>query len=105
MFIDFLEKTKSHRVPMIAGIWPFTSYKNAEFMANEVPGVVVPESLLKRMSKATTKEEGRKLGIEIAREMIETLRPYVAGFAISAPFGNVKIALATLGKISENEVD
>ncbi len=89
---------------MIAGIWPFTSYKNAEFMANEVPGVVVPDSLLKRMSKATTKEEGKKLGIEIAREMIETLRPYVAGFAISAPFGNVKIALASLGKISENDV-
>jgi homocysteine S-methyltransferase len=104
MFIDFLEKTKSHRIPMIAGIWPFTSYKNAEFMANEVPGVVVPDSLLKRMSKATTKEEGKKLGIEIAREMIETLRPYVAGFAISAPFGNVKIALASLGKISENDV-
>jgi homocysteine S-methyltransferase len=104
MFMDFLEATKSHRIPMVAGIWPFTSYKNAEFMANEVPGVVVPDVLLKRMSAAKTREEGRKLGIEIAREMIESLQPHVAGFAVSAPFGNVKIALAALGRIGIDEV-
>lgn len=104
MFIDFKEAVSACRLPFIAGIWPFTSFKNAEFMANEVPGVIVPESLLKRMSKAKTREDGRKIGVEIAREMIETLRPHVAGFAVSAPFGNIHIALAALGKIDISEL-
>jgi homocysteine S-methyltransferase len=99
MFIRFKASVGGCHLPFVAGIWPFTSYKNAEFMANEVPGVVVPQALLERMAKATTKEQGRRIGIEIAREMIETLKPHVAGFAVSAPFGNVRIALAALGKI------
>ena len=67
-------------------------------MANEVPGVVVPEKLLERMSAAKTKEQGIALGIEIASEMVQKLENIVQGFAISAPFGNVKTALAVLGK-------
>ncbi|MFZ9033051.1 MAG: bifunctional homocysteine S-methyltransferase/methylenetetrahydrofolate reductase [Anaerohalosphaeraceae bacterium] len=104
MFIHFKEAVEECNLPFVAGIWPFTSFKNAEFMANEVPGVVVPETLLDRMSKATTREEGRRIGIEIAREMIEALVPHVAGLAVSAPFGNVKIALAALGKINIDEI-
>jgi len=94
----FLEATQECRIPIIAGIWPFTSFKNAEFMANEVPGVVVPQRLLDRMSEAKTKEQGRALGIQIARELMEEIRRHVAGFAVSAPFGNVTTALAVLGK-------
>lgn len=94
----FLEATQDCRIPIIAGIWPFTSYKNAEFMANEVPGVVVPERLLDRMSQAKTKEQGRVLGVQIAQELVEQIRDHVAGFAVSAPFGNVTTALAVLGK-------
>ncbi len=96
--LRFLDATQEYRIPIIAGIWPFTSFKNAEFMANEVPGVVVPARLLDRMSQATTKEQGRILGIEIAQELVEQIRPHVAGFAVSAPFGNVTTALAVLGK-------
>jgi len=70
---------------VIAGIWPFTSFKNAEFMANEVPGVVVPPRLLERMSEAKTKEQGRTLGVTIAQELVAAVRPHVAGFAVSAP--------------------
>jgi methionine synthase / methylenetetrahydrofolate reductase(NADPH) len=95
----FLDSIESSRIPVIAGIWPFTSFKNAEFMANEVPGVVVPGSLLDRMSAARTKEQGRVLGIEIARELVGKLRGRVAGFAVSAPFGNVETALAVLGRM------
>ncbi len=98
MLVRFLERIESFRIPIIAGIWPFTSYKNAEFMANEVPGVVVPETLLERMSAAKTKEQGTKLGIEIASEMIQKLDSIVQGFAISAPFGNVQNALNVLGR-------
>jgi homocysteine S-methyltransferase len=100
MLFDFLDSVKEFRIPVIAGIWPFTSYKNAEFMANEVPGVVVPKKWLEKMKKTTTKEQGRSAGIEIAKEMIETIKERVEGFAVSAPFGNVKMALATLGKAS-----
>ena len=104
MFLRFQEAVSEFSLPLVAGIWPFTSYKNAEFMANEVPGVVVPDALLRRMSKAKTREDGRKVGIEIAREMIEALTPHVAGFAISAPFGNVKIALAAFGKLNIDDI-
>jgi homocysteine S-methyltransferase len=82
----------------VAGIWPLTSYKNAEFMANEVPGVVVPKSVLERMSQAKTREQGRALGIEIAQELVAKVRSSVAGLAVSAPFGNVQTALTVLGR-------
>ena len=62
------------------------------------PGVVVPPGLLERMSKAATRSDGIKLGVEIAQEMIEQIKDYVAGFAVSAPFGNIDAALAVLGK-------
>ena len=103
MFINFKNEVES-AIPLVAGIWPFTSFKNAEFMANEVPGVVVPKELLAKMSAAKTLEQGRRIGVEIAREMIEQLSENVAGLAVSAPFGNVKIALAALGKIGIEEI-
>lgn len=100
----FLDAIDQFRIPIVAGIWPFTSYKNAEFMANEVPGVVVPPRLLERMSAAKTKEAGRALGVEIARELVDAIRTRVAGFAVSAPFGNVNLALAVLGRAEIREV-
>lgn len=94
----FLDAIEGLRIPIVAGIWPFTSFKNAEFMANEVPGVVVPRTLLDRMSRATSKEQGLALGVEIARELVAKVGGSVAGFAVSAPFGNVRTALAVLGR-------
>lgn len=94
----FLDAIEDFRVPIVAGIWPFTSLKNAEFMANEVPGVTVPARLLERMSAATTKAQGIALGVDLARELVAAIGERVAGFAVSAPFGNVDIALAVLGK-------
>ena len=98
MLLDFLKEVQDIKIPVIAGIWPFTSLKNAEFMANEVPGVVVPDKLIERMSTAKTKEQARTTGIEIAGEIVEKIQSYVAGFAVSAPFGNVETALAVLDK-------
>jgi homocysteine S-methyltransferase len=100
----FLEKIEKFKIPIIAGIWPFTSLKNAEFMANEVPGVVVPHQLLERMSAAKTQQQSKTIGIEIARELIAQIGSRVAGFAVSAPFGNVKLALAVLGKIEIDQI-
>jgi len=103
MFYAFQASVEERGLPLIAGIWPFTSYKNAEFMANEVPGVIVPQRLLDRMARAKTRQDGRKIGVEIAHEMIAELSAHVAGFAVSAPLGQVDMALASLGRISLKE--
>jgi len=86
------------QIPVIAGVWPLASYKNAEFMNNEVPGVVVPPEILDRMARCRTREESHRTGIEIARETIGRILPRVSGLQVSAPFGNVETALAVLGK-------
>ena len=92
-FIDAIPELRDGTVPLIAGIWPLASYRNAEFMRNEVPGVVVPDSVMERMAAPATKEEQRQVGIAIAREAI---RGKVAGAQISAPFGNVNTAIAVM---------
>ena len=81
------------RIPVIAGIWPLVSYRNAEFLANEVPGVVVPKSVLKRMERITDKDAAREEGLAIARETLLEVRDTVQGVQVSAPFGRVQYAL------------
>jgi homocysteine S-methyltransferase len=96
--LRFLERVEGyHRtIPVIAGVWPLISFKNAEFMNNEVPGVVVPKAILDRMARCKTREDGRKAGIDIAREIISKIRDRVSGFQVSAPLGSVETALAVL---------
>ena len=95
-FIDAIPELRDGTVPLIAGIWPLASYRNAEFMRNEVPGVVVPDSVMERMAAPATREEQRQVGIAIAREAIASIRGKVAGAQISAPFGNVNTAIAVM---------
>ena len=92
---SFLAKMDGARIPIIAGVWPLVSLRNAEFLANEVPGVTVPPHIIERMRKANdkSKEHGVKEGIAIAREMLERVRPSVQGVQVSAPFGKVELAL------------
>ena len=94
-FLDSAEK-KGASIPVVAGVWPLVSYRNAQFLKNEVPGVEVPDALLERMSHAKTKEDGRALGIEIAQEIRDAIADRVAGFQVSAPFGIVDLALQVL---------
>ncbi|HEY8164261.1 MAG TPA: bifunctional homocysteine S-methyltransferase/methylenetetrahydrofolate reductase, partial [Gemmatimonadaceae bacterium] len=91
----FLAKLDSTRIPIIAGIWPLVSVRNAEFLANEVPGVTVPDHVISRMRRANekSKEAGVREGIAIAREMLDRVRPSVQGVQVSAPFGKVELAL------------
>jgi methionine synthase I (cobalamin-dependent)/5,10-methylenetetrahydrofolate reductase len=91
----FLGAVSHVRIPVIAGIWPLLSLRNAEFLANEVPGVSVPEGVIARMRRAseTSKEHATAEGIAIAREMLERVRPHVQGVQVSAPFGKVELAL------------
>jgi homocysteine S-methyltransferase len=78
----FLTDTADHKIPMIAGIWPLTSLRQAEFMQNELR-VQVPQSVLERMRAARSAEAGKREGLEIAKEMIRGLRHRIAGVQIS----------------------
>ena len=96
--LSFLDEIGELPIPVIAGICPLASYRNAEFMQNEVPGVVVPASTMERMAAVakSSKEEQLSVGVEIAREMIAHVRHRVHGIQVSAPFGRVDIVLAVL---------
>ncbi len=89
----FLKRIEHCRIPIVAGIWPLVSYRNAEFLANEVPGVIVPKSVLKRMQRITDKDAAREEGLAIARETLLEVRELVQGVQVSAPFGRVQYAL------------
>ncbi|NIP83508.1 MAG: bifunctional homocysteine S-methyltransferase/methylenetetrahydrofolate reductase, partial [Gemmatimonadetes bacterium] len=93
-FIAELER-REIRIPIVAGIWPLVSVRNAEFLANEVPGITVPEPVLERMRRAQEegKERAVREGIAIAREMFDAVRDEVQGLQVSAPFGRVDLAL------------
>ena len=92
----FIRVIAGWKIPVIAGIWPLASLRNALFMKNEVPGVVVPDSIVRRIEKAQTREEQLACGIQIAREALAELRGMVAGVQVSAPLGNVNAALEVL---------
>jgi homocysteine S-methyltransferase len=91
----FLRQIEHVRIPIIAGIWPLVSVRNAEFLANEVPGVVVPDTVTARMRRASeqSKEHAVAEGIAIAREMLGCVKAAVQGVQVSAPFGKVEMAL------------
>ncbi len=91
----FLDMIPHVRIPIVAGIWPLISYRNAEFMHNEVPGVNVTPEILDRMRTASeiSKETARDEGIVIARESLNEVKDVIQGVQVSAPFGNVKYAL------------
>lgn len=92
----FLKLIDHIHIPIIAGIWPLVSVRNAEFMNNEVPGAHVPDKIMKKLRSTSSREEARKTGIGIARDTIEELMPYTAGVQVSMPFGNVDYSLELL---------
>lgn len=96
---NFLKRIDHVRIPVIAGIWPLASLKNAEFMNNEVPGMSIPEHLMKRMRSCDTAEKQREEGIKIAREALCAIKGMVQGVQISAPFGRVATVLEVINGI------
>ena len=97
----FLRDVESSRIPIIAGIWPLVSLRNAEFLANEVPGVVVPDDVLDRMRRANQRsaEHAVAEGVAIGQEMLALVRHDVQGVQVSAPFGKVPLALEVLQSV------
>jgi methionine synthase / methylenetetrahydrofolate reductase(NADPH) len=93
-----LDEVERYSIPIIAGIWPLVSYRNASFMRNEVPGVVVPDAVMERMASVESREGQLAMGIEIARESVARIRDRVGGIQVSAPFGNIDAACAVIGE-------
>lgn len=88
----FLKRIEGTKIPVICGIWPLTSYRNAEFMVNELR-VPVPAHYMERMRRADSGDAARDAGVAIAREMVAHVRPMVQGIQLSAPFGRYQMAL------------
>lgn len=99
---EFVARTAHYQVPIIAGIWPLTSYRNAEFMVHELRAPV-PESFLERMRRAESAEAARAEGVAIAREMVKGVRTLVAGVQLSAPFGRYEMALEVAEAIGSRD--
>jgi homocysteine S-methyltransferase len=87
----FLKRIEGHRIPVIAGIWPLTSLRNAEFMKNDLR-VSMPEEIMLRMAQTDTPDAARREGIKIAQEMVAAVRPLVQGVQVAAPFGRYTAA-------------
>ncbi len=100
---SFLERISEYRIPVIAGIWPLTSLRNAEFMKNDLR-VSMPEEIMLRMAQADTPEAASREGIAIAQEMLEAVRPYVQGIQVSAPFGRYNAAAEVISSVLPQKV-
>jgi homocysteine S-methyltransferase len=90
---EFLRRVEGFRIPVIAGIWPLTSLRNAEFMKNDLR-LAVPDEVMTRMAQASSPEAARAEGVRIAQEMLAEARPMVQGVQVSAPFGKDKYVAA-----------
>jgi len=94
----FLERIKDFRIPVIAGIWPLTSLRNAEFMKNDLR-VSMPEEIMLRMAQTASPDAARREGILIAQEMLQAVIPFVQGVQVSAPFGRYTLAAEVIASV------
>jgi methionine synthase / methylenetetrahydrofolate reductase(NADPH) len=99
---NFLRRIEHCRIPVVAGIWPLVSVRNAEFMKNELR-VSVPDSILERMARTRTPEAARAEGVAVAREMLVAARQMVQGAQISAPMGRYSSAVDVLEALGKSE--
>jgi len=95
---EFLRRIEQFRIPVIAGIWPLTSLRNAEFMKNDLR-VSMPESIMARMAAVSSPDEAKAEGVKIAQEMLAEAKPMVQGVQVSAPFGKYVAAAQVLGLV------
>jgi len=99
---NFLKRIEHCRTPVVAGIWPLISVRNAEFMKNELR-VSVPDAILERMARAQTPETARAEGVAIAREMLIAAKQMAQGAQISAPQGRYNLAVDVLEALGGNQ--
>ncbi|MDI1446194.1 bifunctional homocysteine S-methyltransferase/methylenetetrahydrofolate reductase [Polyangium sp. 6x1] len=95
----FLKDAEPLELPVLVGILPLASHKNAEFLHNEVPGMQIPKDVRDRMQRAGSGPAARKEGVAIAREMLAAVRNRVAGAYIMPPLGRYELALEVMDGI------
>ena len=93
---SFLADVAPLGLPIMVGILPLASHRNAEFLHNEVPGMSIPAEYRERMAKAGAGPTAREEGIKIAREALSAVSDRVAGVYVMPPFNRVESALAVL---------
>ena len=95
----FLDLLGESRIPILAGIWPLASLRNAEFLNTEVPGCHVAEGVLERLAQAPDAASQRQVGLDIAVEMTEAVRDRVEGIQVSVPFGRIEVVEQLLAAV------
>jgi len=101
LFFQFIEKANIPEVPVLVGILPLASYRNAEFFHNEVPGMHVPAFIRERLKPITDRDEAARVGVEIAAEALIRTAPKADGAYIIPPFGRVELALEVIKRFKE----
>jgi homocysteine S-methyltransferase len=89
----FLDDCAPLGLPVLVGLLPLASHRNAEFLHNEVPGMQVPDAVRERMRRAGTGAAARKEGVAIAREMLAAVRGRIAGAYVMPPLDRYELAL------------
>ena len=92
LFLKFMEKIKGVKIPILAGLLPLVSYKNAEFLHNEVPGMQIPENIRERMKKTAGTKSGSDEGIAIATELFSQIKSVIGGIYIIPQLNKLEIA-------------
>jgi 5,10-methylenetetrahydrofolate reductase len=95
-FQRFHERVADFGLPLLVGIWPLVSLRNAEFLNNEVPGAHVPAPIVERLRGAKTKEDAVEIGIDVSQQMVRALRPFVQGLQLAVPLGRIDMVLRIL---------
>jgi homocysteine S-methyltransferase len=102
LFFAALEATRASAIPLLAGVMPLVSERNAEYLHNEVPGISIPDAIRSRM-KGLEKEAGVREGLAIAREFIAATFAAAGGYYLIAPFGKYELALELIDYIHQLE--
>lgn len=97
--IEFLKNLKRDNVKILGGILPIVSYRNAQFLNNELPGVHIPDEYIKRFNMDMSKEEAEEVGIEMAVEIGNKIKPYVDGIYFMTPFNRVQMIIKIMNKM------
>jgi len=95
-FLDRVESEVGSDVPVVMGLLPLASWRNAEFLHNEVPGMQIPEPMRARMKAAGSGEPARQEGVRIACEAASAFRQRIRGIYIMPPFNRFDIAVSVL---------
>ncbi len=96
IFENFIKALEPLKIPVIVGILPLRSYRHAEFLHHEIPGITIPESIQEKMFRA--RENASEIGIEISANLLKEMKTAIAGVYLLPPFKKYDVAISILEK-------